>query len=200
MKLLLFTDLHANPKAISILLEKAKKEKPDYLICTGDISVFGTKLEEVIRKFKPLNIPFILIPGNHEEGLAMKEVCSKYSFVIYLHKRILVKEDYLFFGYGGGGFCLVDSKFEDFTKKLENQFEGKKVIFLAHAPFYGTNLDVLFEGDRHRGNTSFTQFIKKIKPVLAVCGHFHECFGKKDKIGKTLVINPGQRGALLELP
>jgi Icc-related predicted phosphoesterase len=52
---------------------------------------------------------------------------------------------------------------------------------------------------RHVGNKDFRSFIERIKPNLVICGHIHETAEKKDKIGKTIVINPGWEGVVVEL-
>ena len=43
------------------------------------------------------------------------------------------------------------------------------------------------------GSQKFTDFIKEHQPVAVVCGHIHEGTGI-DKIGDTVVINPGSLG------
>tara|TARA_Y100000310_G_scaffold326983_1_gene392658 strand:+ start:199 stop:798 length:600 start_codon:yes stop_codon:yes gene_type:complete len=198
MKLLLFTDLHGDIKSVRKLISKARKEKPDYLVCSGDLIEWGglEEFDGVLKKFEVLKIPMLFVPGNHEEWMGVK---FKGKYLVNLHKKFLDVGDYLFFGYGGGGFSMEDVKFEKFVKKNKGKFKGRKIVFLAHGPFYGTKLDKLFPRDKHRGNKSYTKFIRKYKPVLSVCGHFHETFGKKDKIGKNVVVNPGPEGKVHKL-
>jgi hypothetical protein len=43
----------------------------------------------------------------------------------------------------------------------------------------------------HVGSKAIHDFIKAFKPDLVVCGHIHEARGT-DKIGETVMINPGQ--------
>ena len=201
MKLLLFTDLHGDLKLVKQVISKAKKYKPDYLVCTGDLIEWGGEkgFDRVLKGFEKLKIPMFFVPGNHEDWMGVKKSYKKYKFFKNIHKKIITVEDYVFFGYGGGGFSMSDKKFEEFVKKNDKKLKGKKIVFLAHGPFYGTKLDKLFPKDKHRGNKSYTKFIKKYKPALSVCGHFHETFGKKDKIGKSVVANPGPLGELCEL-
>ena len=72
-----------------------------------------------------------------------------------------------------------------------------KVVFVTHQPPYGTKIDKVY--GHFAGNKSFTGFIKETQPILAISGHLHETAGKKDMIGKTLVINPGPKGTLIKL-
>ena len=52
----------------------------------------------------------------------------------------------------------------------------------------------------HHGNKSIRKFIDQKKPLLNICGHLHETEGKKQVINKkTLTINPGPDGVILEV-
>ena len=98
-------------------------------------------------------------------------------------------------GYGGGGFAMEDSRFTKICKvfkKRIKEFKPKKLILVVHGPPYGSKVDKLPGG--YAGNSSYTKFIKEVQPDLVVCGHLHETTGKKDKIGKSLIINPGKKG------
>ena len=75
---------------------------------------------------------------------------------------------------------------------------GKKVVLLLHGPPYGTRLDELTKGT-YCGNKSYTEWIKRKQPRLVIAGHIHENFEKKDKIGKSLVVNPGPFGMIIEI-
>ena len=35
--------------------------------------------------------------------------------------------------------------------------------------------------------------------MLVICGHIEENFGQIDNIGKTIIINPGDKGQILEV-
>jgi len=105
--------------------------------------------------------------------------------------------EYVFFGYGGGGFTLVDKNFEKIIKKFKTIKKGSKVILITHAPPYDTTLDRLDHMD-HLGSKSIKKFIEEVQPVLNICGHLHENAGNIDKIKKTKIINPGT-GAILEV-
>ena len=55
MKLLAFTDLHGSKKSTDLIIKKAKKENPDFLVCTGDISDWGKNVKKILSNFKDLN-------------------------------------------------------------------------------------------------------------------------------------------------
>jgi len=196
MQILAFTDTHGDKRAFNILLEKSKKA--DLLVCAGDISDWGEGIEEEIKLFEKLGKPLLIVPGNHEGDNVLRRICKKYGFCYYIHKASYEIENFIFFGFGDGGFSERDPEFERIAEKFKKTIEaGKEIILVTHGPPYGTDLDFMGELG-HRGSKSFTEFIKESKPLLHICGHLHENNGKRDMIGKTIIINPGPLGQLLK--
>lgn len=198
MKILAFTDVHGNQRTISHILSVAKKEDVDFIVCSGDISFFEGNLDKIISRFKETKKPLIIIHGNHESEDFLKDICKKYNFCIYLHKRSYLFENFVFFGYGGGGFSSRYKDLEIITKKFRTELKkDQKVIFVTHAPVYGTKTDYL-DLLGHVGSKSARDFINLVNPVAVICGHLHENEEIVDHVGKTLVINPGKNGKILE--
>ncbi len=90
---------------------------------------------------------------------------------------------------------MVDKNFEKAIEKVFKTLKGKKIIFVTHQPPYGTLVDRI-HGEQ-AGNKSYTYAIKRLQPKLVICGHLHENAGKRDKIGNTVIINPGWEGTIL---
>jgi len=111
MKLLAFTDFHASPMALKKVYMIAKRMKPDYLVCTGDITIFEHNLEWVLRQLDRMPKKVILIPGNHEEGPNFSKSCKKYKNILCIDRAAFREGKYLFLGYGGGGFSFTDPEF-----------------------------------------------------------------------------------------
>ena len=198
MKILAFTDVHGNDNIIKEVCKLARLKKPDLLVCPGDLTIFGQDLNEVLFKFNKIDIPLIVIPGNHEEGEDMKKICDKFKNIIYLHRGIFEIENYIFFGFGGDGFSQTNTEFEKISKIIGKKFKGKEIILITHQPPYGTKLDYL-EYFEHVGNKSFRKFIEEFKPILALSGHLHENFGEMDNLGTTILINPGPLGKMIKI-
>ncbi len=197
MKILAFTDTHGTKRYFDILLKKSKEA--DLIVCAGDISDWGEGIDKELRLFEKLEKPLLIIPGNHEGDNALRRGCKKYGFCYYIHKASYEVEDYVFFGFGDGGFSLQDSEFEKIAEKFKKTLsKDKKVILVTHGPPYGTKLDLLPQMG-HRGCKSFTKFIKEVKPLLHICGHLHENNGKRDIMAATAIINPGPKGQLLKI-
>lgn len=199
MKILAFSDTHLNKKAISNLIENSKKV--DIMICAGDISWFGVGLEKVLQMLDlKLKKPLFIIPGNHEDDKALKEICNQLKNIKYVHKKSIKIDNYHFFFYGGGGFSQKNPNFEIAAKKFkENIKENEKIILVTHAPPYNTVLDYL-EWAGHVGCKSIKEFLKETKPALHISGHLHENFNKHEILfQKTFIISPGPAGTILEI-
>jgi len=69
------------------------------------------------------------------------------------------------------------------------------VIFISHNIPYKTKLDVVKDKEsyayrKHLGSSIAREFCQRHQPLICIGGHVHEGKGK-DKIGKTILINPG---------
>ena len=200
MKLLAFTDTHGSLLALKRIEQKTKTQKPDLLVCAGDISIFEHGIMGIARRLNKLNKKIIIIHGNHEDDFTFRKLSKLFKNIIFIHKSFLVQDNILFLGYGGGGFSIVDKEFEKISikfKKIIKQNKDKKIILVTHAPPYKTKVDKLVEG--HCGNKSIRHFVEKHKIDLLICGHLHENFGKEDKIKKTKIINPGPFGKIVDI-
>ena len=157
MKILNFVDMHGSVKVLSKIKEMA--ENADLIICAGDFSVWGRAQEAILRQFNSLKKPFIIIQGNHESDAEVNGFCKEFKNLNYAHKRLLNVGEFLIVGYGGGGFSERDKDFEDFIEEVKDELKDKKIIFVTHAPPYGTTLDELPKG--HGGCKSFKEFLDK---------------------------------------
>jgi Icc-related predicted phosphoesterase len=118
-------------------------------------------------------------------------------------------------------------KEQDLLKKLEKEFckvdeeEKKRLICNFHAPPRNTFLDLAPKLDKnlnvvtridgspemvHVGSESVRILIERYQPILGLHGHIHES-GADQKIGRTLVVNPGSeyqsgvlRGYAIDIP
>jgi uncharacterized protein len=195
MMILAFVDVHGDMHCLKKL--KRKADKADLIICAGDISIFEHHLKILLHELNSFGKPVLIIPGNHEGEPRLRAECSARKNLFYLHKEFYEKENIVFAGFGGGGFSQRDEKFEKFAHKIKDKRAGKHLVLVFHGPPYGNKTDLIME--EHAGSRSYTNFIKHEKPLLVVCGHLHENHGVHDKIGKTIIINPGPEGKLIEL-
>lgn len=200
MKILAFTDVHRVDaatlrKMLFTLVKKAKQA--DLMVCSGDISLFGSGFKQALKILTKAEKPLLLIHGNHEEESMVEHLRIKN--VIPFHRKPYRIGNYLFLGHGGGGFSMVDRKLEKRLPQLKEKIRpGDKVILVTHAPPYHTELDYIpLYG--HVGCRSIVKAIKELKPQLFLCGHIHESFTIRQKMDKTLLLNPGPFGTLIEI-
>ncbi len=205
MKILAFTDFHGDEKIIAKILKNIKKENPDVLVCTGDFTVFGKNLNKIMSKFL-VGKPLVFIPGNHEDNEKSLYVFAKKPEALLVHQTAIVVGGVLFVGSGGGIYGKNEPTL-DISKKLlalkiknfkKNHPTGK-VVFLTHRPAHGTKCDFMPEIKENVGAINITEFIKKNPIDLHICGHIHECFDTRDKIGKTITMNPGPDGTIIKI-
>ena len=198
MKILAFTDLHADKKLLQELVVRAKKPDVDLVVCSGDYTVFGRGMGVVLEGLESIGKPVYLIPGNHEEkGDLFERSLQGLKHCQSLHQGEILIGDYVFLGYGGGGFAQEDAAFRKIARTWYGKYNGKKIVFVTHGPPYNTKLDLLPAG--HVGNKDYRKFIERIKPKVAISGHLHETVDEVDSIGKTKLVNPGWDGMIIEL-
>lgn len=197
MKLLTFVDLHEDKKYLKKLVERASQPDIDFVVCAGDLTMFGRGLRYILRQFNNLGKKTYLVPGNHESDRMFKEVLPDYPNCININGKAVKLGEYVLLGYGGGGFSVEDPEFRKISRNWYSKYQDKKVILVTHGPPFGTKIDLLEK--RHVGNGDYRKFIERIKAKLMICGHIHETAGVMDKVGKTKVINPGWEGMVVEL-
>ena len=88
-------------------------------------------------------------------------------------------------------------KMDKLFKKFNKENKERKLIFVAHNVPYNTKLDLITSKEAHErakgvhyGAKLSRRLIDRYQPILAIGGHIHESKGKQ-KLGKTLVVNPG---------
>ena len=199
MKILAFSDLHSDFGALKRLKKKAQKEKVDFIVVAGDLSMFENGFDVALYKLNTLNIPILLIHGNHETRQFAEAESRNFKNANFIHKKSIVKDDVLFLGWGGGGFATSDKDLDAYSSVFKKEIlknKDKKIVFVIHGPPYKM-LDGVY--GRNTGCKSKEKFINDVKPDIVICGHVHECAGKSIKVQKTIVINPGWEGKIIKI-
>lgn len=194
MKILAFCDIHGSMAALKAVKDKAKDA--DIILCLGDMTIFEQGLSKILSELDKIGKPVLVLPGNHEDAWRLKKVTDKSKNLYFMDGGIFETDELTILGAEGNGFSLKDKAFEELGKRFEKMMEkGKRYVLMTHAPPYDTKLDKLMEG--HCGNKAIRDFILRTKPECAFSGHIHDNFGAKDKLGKTLLYNPGPKGMLI---
>ncbi len=198
MRVLAFSDLHQDLDGARSLVERSGDF--DVVIGAGDFASVHRGLEETIDALAAIETPTVLIPGNNETDEALREAAAGWSAATVLHGEAAEIGGVEFFGLGAGipttpwdwSFDLTD---EEAAEMLEACPHG--AVLVVHSPPQG-HCDKSSAGD-HLGSHAILDAIARHEPPLAVCGHIHEAWGQRSRIGPTEIANLGPAGAEFEL-
>jgi Icc-related predicted phosphoesterase len=197
MKLLVFSDIHGDAKALAKLIAV----EADYYICAGDLANWGRGLDAMGEILKSRGERVYAIPGNHETEGQIAAMCEKFG-MRNLHGSHIEAGGFHVAGMGYSNPTPFDTPGEysedELAEKL-HAFDGlKPMIAICHAPPHGTRLDRI-TNLRHAGSKAVREFLLREEPRYFFCGHIHEAAGVAEKLGSTSGMNVGKKGYLLDL-
>jgi len=193
LKILAAGDFHGNKDIVRKLSDKAKKEKVDLVILTGDIYGALEGDSKILEPFEKVNKKVVFIPGNwdsKEEHLRLRKRAKSIDNYYVTYK-----------GVGIAGIGSEDWKMqlhqEDFDSIKRNfeRMKTKKKILVSHLHARGTKAE--FSGIL--GDEILRKAVEEFKPDLLISSHIHEGEGIEDRIGKTKVIQVGRIGKILKI-
>lgn len=168
-------------KAVSYLNQL--RPLPDVILITGDISDTGTKAsyEHFKELLKPLQIPFYLIPGNHDcrskliQAFSESVYMPKEGFIHYViddYPVCLIGLDTHMIGKNCGNIC--EERFA-WLKKVMNRSDKPTLIFMHHPP---TKIGhKLLDSSHCSVPQNFEEFIKSQSQLLGIItGHCHHFY------------------------
>jgi Icc-related predicted phosphoesterase len=200
MKLLLFSDVHANDEAACRLVESSRCV--DVVVGAGDFATARHNLRRCIDVLRSIDRPAILVAGNNESTDELVQACRGWTHAHILHGSAITVAGVTFFGLGGGipvtpfGPWSYDFTEEQATTLLAGCPTG--CVLVSHSPPQGA-VDVSSSG-RHLGSVAVREAVVRCRPVLVVCGHIHASAGEQALIGTSPVVNAGPVGRTWELP
>lgn len=167
------------------------------IIVTGDLTNCGDsgKARQIIDILEQTGLPVLAQIGNMDLA-EVNDWLEKSGQNIHRHCRELAP-GLAIFGIGGSNITPMQTPSEFSEDAYQGWLEelwseaGKypHKILISHTPPKDTICDDI-GGGVHVGSTAVREFIEKNQPDICLCGHIHEGRGM-DRIGKTLVINPG---------
>ena len=197
MKLLIFSDIHSDARA----LERLMSIEADYYFCAGDLVNWGRHLDAMGAILKKRGDRVYVIPGNHESMQQIADLCGRFGLNDFHGGRMQAGEFHVM-GLGYSNPTPFDTPGEYSEQELEDKlhaFDGlKPMISICHAPPYGTMLDRIMNL-RHAGSRAMREFLQREQPRYFFCGHIHEAAGVGEKLGGTSAMNVGKKGYLLDL-
>ena len=207
MKILAASDIHSDKLLVKRLADKADKENVDLVILCGDLTQSEQSTEGIIGPFVSKNKKVLLIPGNHESVATVDFLAELYG-VKNIHGYSVKYEDVGIFGCSAVNIGMNSMSESEIYTLLKKGFDKikylNKRIMITHTPptntkmeklshaFLGTDkLDVASKG--------VEKAVKKLKPDVLLCSHLHEAEGIEEILDKTLVINVGRKGKVIEI-
>lgn len=198
MKILAFSDLHRDLEQAARLVEMSKQA--DVVIGAGDFASVHDGLEEMIGALSEIEAPAVLVAGNNETLDALKNAASGWSSATVLHGDSVEIGGKTFFGLGGGiPVTPWDWSFDVEEEAARAELGGlpESAVLVVHSPPKG-HCDESGDGT-HLGSEAILEAIEERQPLIAVCGHIHESWGRTSKVGVTEITNLGPNGRFFDL-
>ncbi len=199
MKLLLFSDLHADAAAARRLVERARSA--DVLVGAGDFGTVRRNVGVCVDVLRAAGRPAVLVAGNNESTEELAAACRGWTDATVLHGTAVTVAGVMFFGLPGGvpvtpfGAWSYDFTEEQAAGMLSRCPAG--CVLVSHSPPKGAvDRD---SGGRSLGSVAVRDAILRTRPRLVVCGHIHGCGGLQEDVGGTPVVNAGPAGLEWEL-
>jgi Icc-related predicted phosphoesterase len=194
MKYILFSDVHCDLDACEQIVRRSKGV--DFAIGAGDFGLLRKGLKQTIDALADIQVPTILVPGNHESQSELLEACKGLHNFHVLHGEELEVGGVTFFGIGCGvpetpfGPWTVDLSEDDARQLLSRP--SNPFVLITHSPPFGC-LDALAT-QQHVGSRAIRNFVEQSRPGFVVCGHIHEDCNQQSEIAGIPVINAGPAG------
>lgn len=197
MKLLIFSDIHGDLRA----LERLMNTEADYYVAAGDLANFGRGLERCGELLAGRAERVYALPGNHETAAQMAVFCRQFGLHDF-HEQHLQWGRYQVAGLGYSNPTPFNTPGEYTEEQLAERLERftglEPLVLVCHCPPHRTPLARVREG-LYAGSTAVHDFLLREQPEYFFCGHIHEAEGVQTQIGKTHATNVGKQGYLLEL-
>jgi uncharacterized protein len=198
VKLLAFSDLHRDLGQAAELV--AMSAAADVVIGAGDFASVHEGLDETIKALASIEVPTVLVPGNNETEVALREAAANWSAATVLHGSGTTIDGTEFFGLGAGipvtpwewSFDLDDDAASEMLAGCP-----RDAVLVLHSPPNG-HCDSN-GADMHFGSPALLRAIEEKAPRVAVCGHIHESWGCESQIGGSPVRNLGPKGTWIDV-
>ena len=197
MKLLVFSDIHNDWKALEELLAM----DADCYIAAGDQITWARGIERCGEILASRGDKVYVLPGNHESADQVAGMCARHG-LHDLHGRHFQAGKWHVAGLGYSNPTPFETPGEysegQLADRLARFADLDPLVLICHCPPYGTALDQIRPG-LHAGSTAVREFLDRHQPAHFFCGHIHEAGGVAVSLGSTRAVNVGKKGYLLEL-
>lgn len=197
MRILAFSDLHRDAAIAEAIVSESRDV--DVVVGAGDFATRGLGLQDTLPVLRQLAVPFVLVPGNHDDFGELRAACADWPLAHLLHGQSVRVGGVPFFGIGLGSGVVDPEPWnmaldEAEARQLLMQCPAQAVL-VSHSPPYG--IADRQKSGRHDGSVALRDAIGLRQPRITICGHVHNGWGQSGTIGHTPVHNIGPRPRLL---
>ena len=156
--------------------------QPDIVLLTGDITSGGrtAEAEQAARILTRLRCPFYLVPGNHDDPVALYEIFGRrdclvreqglFDQLIEGHAIRLIGLDSCMAGAAGGEVDPAQLAWLD--ERLAEKPEQPIILFMHHPPLKFGVLET--DEDGFSGADRLAEVVEKYPNIVRIlCGHIH---------------------------
>lgn len=198
MKILALSDLHSDiPKSIRNL----DFSNIDLICIAGDLTNFGMKEDYIyiFKWFDKLNIPTIIVLGNHDHPLYFYEINrKKYKNLIFLDNEVKEIKGFKVYGSPYTDNCGWFNHYYTLAECKELTLPKTKVdLIVSHEPPYcslgkiNNNLTV--------GNNELLKYLHYNTGIMGIFGHIHQQGGKEEIINGNKCYNVARTYKIIEV-
>jgi len=179
MRIAIISDIHGNLVAFETVLKEINREKPDQIVCLGDVAAFGPQPREAIARLKSLNCPVVM--GNADEELLNPPSLETTDE----NARRIAKMA----TWGAAQLSPSDLGFiRTFQPTVEVPLNGKMKLLCFHgSPRSNTEIIRATTPDEELGG-----ILSGFYASIMAGGHTHTQMIRR--FGETIVMNPGSIG------
>lgn len=194
-RVMAFSDLHADPMlAAGIVTAAAGAE---LVLGAGDFCNMRKGLPAAMAGLAPLAGKAVFVAGNAESADELRAATT----ATVLHGQSATVAGVRIFGLG---YAVPVTPFGAWSCDLtETEAEallalaGDIDVLLCHAPPKGVG-DVT-SGGASVGSVAIRAAVERLQPRLMLCGHIHDSWTARGRIGRTEVVNLGPRPVWFDL-
>jgi Icc-related predicted phosphoesterase len=200
LRALCLSDLHLDLASAARLGARALGGGIGLVLSAGDLGLDGKNDRSVYAALARAGVPVLSVPGNHDGDRLYEELVRDLGW-IDLHGRVVEHAGWFFAGWGLNGWDGETPSEDD--PPLAALLGGlaaippDRLVLVTHLP----PSETLASRDRHfvdRGHPLLAAWIARVQPAACVSGHVHHREPVVDSIGRTLVVNAGPHGYVLE--
>ncbi len=189
MRVLAFSDLH-HARARAMAIVEASSEA-DLVIGAGDFCNMRQDLDGALDLLAGIPAPLVMVPGNAESHAELAAAAP--AGAVVLHGQAADIGGLTLFGLG---YAVPETPFGGWSCDLSEETAGEMLagcaaadILILHSPPKGV-ADRTSRGVSV-GSIAIRAAIARIRPALALCGHIHDSWGQRGRIGATEIVNLG---------